>query len=170
MAIHFPGLREIDAEGVGIAIPSFPPRVDPYSATSKDASDRTSSPSAQPTATGSTPDIVDFTNAQHNHQNAQGGSVLDANAVGTGVLASGRLPTATTTAQGAVKQAVADADTARGTVTAASAPTGVDSIDRATLNTNLTTMRDNVHTELALLHTELNDLKAKLRTSGVLAV
>lgn len=64
--------------------------------------------------------------------------------------------------------AAAAADSTRGTVTAASAPAGADTIDRVALNTNLTTMRDNVHTELSALHTQLNALKAVLRTAGIL--
>lgn len=87
---------------------------------------------------------------------------------GAGELDSAWLLAATEALKGAVKKATAAANSARGTVTAASAPDGADTIDRVTLNTNLTTMRDNIHTELTLLHDTMNTLKAVLRTAGIM--
>lgn len=80
-----------------------------------------------------------------------------------GELAAGWLPAATTGAKGAVKSAAADPNTARGTVTNPAA--GSDTVSLSSLQT----MRTDIHTELDLLHTELNDLKQKLRDAGVLA-
>lgn len=85
-----------------------------------------------------------------------------------GKIKPSQLPVAALTTIGAVKQTAIDGNSARGTVLAAQAPAGVNEIDRAALNTDLTTMRDNMHTELSLLHTELNDLKQKLRDAGIM--
>lgn len=47
-----------------------------------------------------TPTIADFTNAQHNHQNAAGGGVLDINLATTGILGIGRGGTGAAVAPG----------------------------------------------------------------------
>lgn len=47
-----------------------------------------------------TPTIADFTNAQHNHQNAAGGGVLDINLATTGILGIGRGGTGSAVAPG----------------------------------------------------------------------
>lgn len=44
-----------------------------------------------------TPTIASFTNATHNHQNAAGGGTLDAAAIGSGTIATARLPQDLTT-------------------------------------------------------------------------
>lgn len=62
------------------------------------------------TAPGGTVELADFTNAQHSHQNATGGGQLTTAAIASGVFDAARLPTATTSVQGAVKQAAAQAD------------------------------------------------------------
>lgn len=76
---------------------------------------------------------------------------------------------ATTTTLGVVKKAAAVADSALGSVAPTpTAPAGVDTINRATLNTNLDTSFAAVNSMILELEGKLNAALAALRAAGLM--
>lgn len=112
--------------------------------------------------------VADFSNANHAHTGTTGGGSLAAGAISSGTFDPTRLPIATTSALGVVKQAVASADTT-GTVTPVSTGGIILLSDAISAITEMRTQLNAEIAQRAQLQVDVNALKAVMRTAGELA-